>query len=168
MRPICRRNFSLFTISFPSRSASRALSIASTTVTALVSKIGDIRGPESRGGLTTQFSQSLWRFGKLLKSSSVLETQKRVQFVICAHQLTVGYPGDIVCISVYCVNSWSSGRIHISICLSPRAAVWIMCDGRDKTYTALVFVSSFSSMRTGSFSLPAAAAGLACLTGVVD
>lgn len=32
----------------------------------------------------------------------------------------------------------------------------------------MVLVSSFSIMRTGSFSLPAGAAGLACLTGVVE
>lgn len=60
--------------------------------------------------LTTQFSQSFGSIGKLLKCSSILETQKRVQFIICTNQLAVGYSGNIVCISVYCVNFPSAGR----------------------------------------------------------
>jgi hypothetical protein len=54
-----------------------------------------------KGKLTTQFSQSLWRVGELFKCSSILETQERVQFIICTNQLAVGYSGNIVCISVY-------------------------------------------------------------------
>lgn len=50
---------------------------------------------------TTQFSQSLWRIRKFLELLSILEAQKRMQFIICTNQLTVGYSGNIVCISVY-------------------------------------------------------------------
>jgi hypothetical protein len=78
--------------------------MASTRVTVLVDKISDIAMTLDKGKPTTQFGQSLWCIGELLKCSSILETQKRVQFIICTNQLAVGYSGNIVCISVYCVN----------------------------------------------------------------
>jgi hypothetical protein len=78
--------------------------MASTTVTILVGKISDIAMTLDEVKLTTQFSQSFWCIGELLKCPSILETQKRVQFIICTNQLAVGYSGNIVCISVYRVN----------------------------------------------------------------
>jgi hypothetical protein len=78
--------------------------MASITVTVLVDKISGMMMTLDESKLTTQFGQSLWCIGELLKCSSILETQKRVQFIICTNQLAVGYSGNIVCISVYCVN----------------------------------------------------------------
>lgn len=78
--------------------------MASITVTVLVDKISGMMMTLDEGKLTTQFGQSLWCIGEFLKCSSILETQKRVQFIICTNQLAVGYSGNIVCISVYCVN----------------------------------------------------------------
>lgn len=73
-----------------------------------------------------------------------------MQFIIGTGQLAVGYSGNVVCISGLTQSDGADWQRQVT----------------DATYTALVFVSSFSTKRTGSFSMDAVADGLACLTGV--